>query len=79
MPGSSPNPLLAALSGLVACLALAGIVGMLVWTYPQRPADWYWFIGRVLVAIPLAILVTHAGAQGIARGRGKSPHGQDSV
>jgi formate hydrogenlyase subunit 3/multisubunit Na+/H+ antiporter MnhD subunit len=70
---AAPNPLLAALSGLLACLALAGIVALLVWTYPQQPADWYWFIGRVLVAIPLAILVAHAGAQGIALGRRKMP------
>jgi hypothetical protein len=71
MSDPRPNPLLAAVSGLVALLLLAGIVGGLVWTYPRQPADWYWFIGRVLVAIPLAILVAHAGMQGIARGRAR--------
>jgi len=69
----SPSSKIAAISVAATCLALVAIVGVLVWTYPQQPADWYWFTGRVLLAIPLAILVIQAGAQGMALGKGNPP------
>lgn len=73
MSDSSSRSKIAAISVAAACLALVAIGAVLVWTYPQQPADWYWFTGRVLVAIPLAILVIHAGAQGMALGKGNPP------
>lgn len=52
------------LAAIGLCLAfLGGQVWLLVWTFPATAAGWYWYIGQLLLAVPAAILVVHAGVQ----------------